>query len=155
MFVSREIKTFNTISAMFLVLVFGLLFYVKNDWCDLLFKNFTVSETIDHNHNFELSFLEENITFAPLHHLHPHGCHHCFHDCCHHCCQNCCHHHRHRHHNDHQENISCAPRHFQKKGGTLLGRSKMARRVLKLMTMTGIQSMLTIVMMTIRAHCWD
>jgi hypothetical protein len=30
------------ISAMFLVLVFGLLFYVKNDWCDLLFKNFTV-----------------------------------------------------------------------------------------------------------------
>merc|ERR1719220_1179574 len=55
------------ISAMFFVLVFGLLFYVKNDWCDLLFKNFT-------------------------------------------------------------ENISCAPRHFQKKGGTLLGRSKMARR---------------------------
>ena len=43
MFVSREIKMFNTISAMFLVLVFGLLFYVKNDWCDLLFKNFTES----------------------------------------------------------------------------------------------------------------
>ena len=33
---------FIIISAMFLVLVFGLLFYVKNDWCDLLFKNFTV-----------------------------------------------------------------------------------------------------------------
>jgi hypothetical protein len=31
------------ISLMYMVLVFGLLFYVKNDWCDLLFKNFTVS----------------------------------------------------------------------------------------------------------------
>ena len=30
------------ISMMYMVLVFGLLFYVKNDWCDLLFKNFTV-----------------------------------------------------------------------------------------------------------------
>ena len=28
------------ISMMYMVLVFGLLFYVK--WCDLLFKNFTV-----------------------------------------------------------------------------------------------------------------
>ena len=40
-FIVDEIS--NLISAMFLVLVFGLLFYVKNDWCDLLFKNFTVS----------------------------------------------------------------------------------------------------------------
>ena len=31
------------ICIMYLVLVFGLLFYVKNDWCDLLFKNMTVS----------------------------------------------------------------------------------------------------------------
>ena len=30
------------ISMGFLVMVFGLLFYVKNDWCDLLFKNMTV-----------------------------------------------------------------------------------------------------------------
>ena len=30
------------ISLMYLTLVFGMLFYVKNDWCDLLFKNFTV-----------------------------------------------------------------------------------------------------------------
>ena len=30
------------ISLMYLSLVFGLLFYVQNDWCDLLFKNFTV-----------------------------------------------------------------------------------------------------------------
>ena len=30
------------ISMMYMVLVFGLLFYVKNDWCDLLFKNFMV-----------------------------------------------------------------------------------------------------------------
>ena len=30
------------ISLGYLVLVFGLLFYVKNDWCDLLFKNMTV-----------------------------------------------------------------------------------------------------------------
>ena len=33
------------ISLMYMVLVFGLLFYVKNDWCDLLFKNFTVKKT--------------------------------------------------------------------------------------------------------------
>ena len=32
------------ISLMYMVLVFGLLFYVKNDWCDLLFKNFTVCD---------------------------------------------------------------------------------------------------------------
>ena len=32
------------ICIMYLVLVFGLLFYVKNDWCDLLFKNMTVSK---------------------------------------------------------------------------------------------------------------
>ena len=31
------------IATMYMVLVFGLLFYVKNEWCDLLFKNFTVS----------------------------------------------------------------------------------------------------------------
>ena len=30
------------ICMMYIVLVFGLLFYVKNDWCDLLFKNMTV-----------------------------------------------------------------------------------------------------------------
>eukprot|EP00092_Neocalanus_flemingeri_P037187 GFUD01040487.1.p1 GENE.GFUD01040487.1~~GFUD01040487.1.p1 ORF type:complete len:133 (-),score=31.44 GFUD01040487.1:99-497(-) len=29
------------ISLMYIVLVFGLLFYVKNEWCDLLFKNMT------------------------------------------------------------------------------------------------------------------
>jgi hypothetical protein len=32
------------ISMMYIVLVFGLIFYVKNDWCDLLFKNMTVSD---------------------------------------------------------------------------------------------------------------
>ena len=31
------------ISMMYMVLVFGLLFYVKNKWCHLLFKNYTVS----------------------------------------------------------------------------------------------------------------
>ena len=31
------------ICLMYIVLVFGLLFYVKNDWCDLLFSNFTVN----------------------------------------------------------------------------------------------------------------
>ena len=30
------------ISMMYMVLVFGLLFYVKNEWCDLLFRNYTV-----------------------------------------------------------------------------------------------------------------
>ena len=34
------------ISMMYIVLVFGLLFYVKNDWCDLLFKHMTVSDLI-------------------------------------------------------------------------------------------------------------
>ena len=32
---------------MYMVLVFGLLFYVKNDWCDLLFKNFTVGAVFE------------------------------------------------------------------------------------------------------------
>ena len=32
------------IAMMYMVLVFGLLFYVKNEWCDLLLKNFTVSD---------------------------------------------------------------------------------------------------------------
>ena len=31
------------ISMMYIVLVFILLFYVKNEWCDLLFNNMTVS----------------------------------------------------------------------------------------------------------------
>ena len=31
------------ISMMYMVLVFGLLFYVKNELCDLLFKNYTAS----------------------------------------------------------------------------------------------------------------
>ena len=36
------------ISLGYLVMVFGLLFYVKNEWCDLLFKNMTVdSQNID------------------------------------------------------------------------------------------------------------
>ena len=30
------------ICMMYIGLVFVLLFYVKNDWCDLLFKNMTV-----------------------------------------------------------------------------------------------------------------
>ena len=30
---------------MYIMLVFGLLFYVKNDWCDLLFENMTVRKT--------------------------------------------------------------------------------------------------------------
>ena len=35
---------------MYIVLVFGLLFYVKNDWCDLLFKNMTVGVHRDASH---------------------------------------------------------------------------------------------------------
>ena len=34
------------ICLIYIVLVFGLLFYVKNDWCVLLFKNMTVGKTI-------------------------------------------------------------------------------------------------------------
>ena len=33
------------ICIMYLALVFGLLFYVKNEWCDLLFKNMTVKSS--------------------------------------------------------------------------------------------------------------
>ena len=87
-------EIYNFISAMFLVLVFGLLFYVKNDWCDLLFKNFTVSPSSSTSSSLLIQ----------------------------------CHHHDWWHHRL-QENRSCAPRHFQKKGGTLLGRTKLARRV--------------------------
>ena len=31
------------ILTMYIMLVLGLLFYIKNDWCDLLFKNYTVN----------------------------------------------------------------------------------------------------------------
>ena len=34
-----------TIIAMYMTLVFGLLFYVKNEWCDILHHNLTVRET--------------------------------------------------------------------------------------------------------------
>ena len=34
-----------TIVAMYMTLVFILLFYVKNEWCDLLFKNMTVKSS--------------------------------------------------------------------------------------------------------------
>ena len=32
-----------TIIAMYMTLVFGLLFYVKNEWCDILHHNLTVT----------------------------------------------------------------------------------------------------------------
>ena len=57
------------ISLMYMVLVFGLLFYVKNDWCDLLFKNFTVGneakmvKTLCH----WVFFLQENLDCRPRH----------------------------------------------------------------------------------------
>ena len=38
------------ISLGYLVLVFGLLFYVKNEWCDLLFKNMTVKNILIFRH---------------------------------------------------------------------------------------------------------
>ena len=34
------------ISMMYIVMVFTMLFYVKNEWCDLLFNNMTVSKKI-------------------------------------------------------------------------------------------------------------
>ena len=36
------------IGMMYMVLVFGMLFYVKNDWCDPFFKNMTV-RTVKNN----------------------------------------------------------------------------------------------------------
>ena len=38
------------ICIMYIILVFGLLFYVKNEWCDLLFKNMTVSGSDTRSH---------------------------------------------------------------------------------------------------------
>ena len=37
----RQVVVF--ISLVYLVIVFTLLFHIKNEWCDLLFRNFTVS----------------------------------------------------------------------------------------------------------------
>ena len=34
-----------TIIAMYMTLVFGLLFYVKNEWCDILHHNLTVTQS--------------------------------------------------------------------------------------------------------------
>ena len=34
------------ITAVYIVLVFGLFFYVKNEWCYVLFKNYTVKYQI-------------------------------------------------------------------------------------------------------------
>ena len=43
------------ISMMYIMMVFILLFYVKNEWCDLLFNNMTVSKKI-------ILFLYQNIS---------------------------------------------------------------------------------------------
>ena len=40
------------ICLMYIVLVFGLLFYVKNDWCELLFKNMTVGTGMNNTYLF-------------------------------------------------------------------------------------------------------
>ena len=66
------------ISLMYMVLVFGLLFYVKNDWCDLLFKNFTVgNEAKMVKALYYCCFFQENLDCRPRHYskasnlLHP------------------------------------------------------------------------------------
>jgi hypothetical protein len=47
MFLDSGMVVVILISMMYIVLVFGLLFYVKNKWCDLLLKNFTVILVVD------------------------------------------------------------------------------------------------------------
>ena len=62
----------------YLALVIALLFFVKNEWCDLLFRNMTVSETtkfcdlfsvtgfIIHTFNFPSAFAQLLIYFLNL-----------------------------------------------------------------------------------------
>ena len=40
--VRKSVDTAMMISMMYLAIVFVLLFYVGNEWCDLLYKNMTV-----------------------------------------------------------------------------------------------------------------
>ena len=50
------------ISLMYLTIVFGMLFYVKNDWCDLLFKNFT--ESIIKNMSISMFPISDNFEYV-------------------------------------------------------------------------------------------
>ena len=49
------------ISLVYLVIVFTLLFYIKNDWCDLLFRNMTVRSEENMDGGCQL---EEKLTFV-------------------------------------------------------------------------------------------
>ena len=51
------------ISLVYLVIVFTLLFYIKNDWCDLLFRNMTVRSEENMGADSHCQ-LEEKITFV-------------------------------------------------------------------------------------------
>ena len=51
-----------TIIAMYMTLVFGLLFYVKNEWCDILHHNLTVRET---RMKFNVPNLKKNLISFP------------------------------------------------------------------------------------------
>ena len=46
-----------TIIAMYMTLVFGLLFYVKNEWCDILHHNLTVKGIKNIKTNAEIVWL--------------------------------------------------------------------------------------------------
>ena len=50
------------ISLVYLVIVFTLLFYIKNDWCDLLFRNMTVR--YEENMGADICQLKEKLTFV-------------------------------------------------------------------------------------------
>ena len=64
------------ISLGYLVLVFGLLFYVKNDWCDLLFKNMTV--VLCQNKCKVIFYLELSFVCMSLDFGYAISGHHCF-----------------------------------------------------------------------------
>jgi hypothetical protein len=46
MAVDSGLVVVGLITLTYIILVFGLFFYVKNEWCELLFKNNTVRGTI-------------------------------------------------------------------------------------------------------------
>ena len=55
------------ISLVYLVIVFTLLFHIKNEWCDLLFRNFTVSRNLSFCQVVIKCVMQENLECRPKH----------------------------------------------------------------------------------------
>ena len=50
---------------MYIMLVFGLLFYVENDWCDLLFENMTVRKKQNKIKEFTFRIFRKMLLVGP------------------------------------------------------------------------------------------